>query len=62
MPMYLVPSGSFFEHVIAWLAPVVYFLYDIEPPPPVRTPLEQAWAFLFPDLIYFVFVCVIKRK
>jgi hypothetical protein len=61
MPVYLLPSGSFFEHVIAWLAPFVRFLYGIEPPPPVRTPLEQAWADLFPELIRWFYVCVVLR-
>ena len=61
MPVYLLPSGSFFEHVIAWLAPVVRFLYGIEPPPPVRTPLEQAWADLFPELMRWLYVCVVWR-
>ena len=59
--MYLVPGGSFFEHVVAWLAPVVCFVYGIEPPPPVRTPLEQAWALLFLDLNRLLYVCVVVR-
>jgi hypothetical protein len=61
MPVYLLPSGSFFEHVIAWLAPFVRFLYGIEPPPPVRTPLEPAWADLFAELMRLLYVCVVVR-
>jgi hypothetical protein len=68
MPVYLLPSGSFFEYVIAWFVPVVRFLYDIEPPPPVRTSLEQTltdqyaqWMVLFPDLMRLLYYCVVSR-
>ena len=68
MPVYLLPSGSFSEYVIAWLVPFVRFLYGIEPPPPVRTPLEQAWVdqhaqwmVLFPELMRWLYVCVVWR-
>jgi hypothetical protein len=59
MPMYLVTSGSFFEHVIAWLAPVVRLLYGIEPPPPVQTSFEQAIAEALMLRKYLCFVAVL---
>jgi hypothetical protein len=42
----MMPSDSWPEQAIAWLTPVVCFLYGIEPPPPVLTPWEWVNSYL----------------
>jgi len=44
MPVYLLPTGSFFEHAIFWATPVVRLFWRLEPEWPVPTPWNRGVA------------------
>ena len=44
MPVYLLPTGSFFEHAIYWATPVVRLFWRLEPEWPVPTPWDRGVA------------------